>query len=322
MTQQIEKQEDVVISKVSAYEEYTQEEGIPKISGFYIEDLKTVDVAPWPRLGVNGVWIDLIGTGGTNDGAVIELPGGKSTTPQHHLFEAMVYVVSGNGAVQKGGGVSVRPGYDPVGDTLPSLVVRASTISGNSAMDGGGLASMYGNPVDVSDSTIAFNASTRPQFEGWTGGGGGVCVNSYSLRLANSIVSNNSAYNGGSDVTLFNLAGPTPSIAGDHDIILGSVPAPPPDTITTDPGLLPLADNGGPTATHGLASGSVAIDAGRPATGLFFDQRGRGFPRTIGASADIGAFESGTPAPPLGECSEDAVRAAIAGAPEGAIVDL
>jgi mannose-6-phosphate isomerase-like protein (cupin superfamily) len=100
MTQEIQKQEDIVISKVSAYEEYTQEEGIPKISGFYIEDLKTVEVGPWARLGVNGTWIDLIGTGGTNDGAIVELPGGKSTTPQHHLFEAMVYVVSGNGATE------------------------------------------------------------------------------------------------------------------------------------------------------------------------------------------------------------------------------
>jgi mannose-6-phosphate isomerase-like protein (cupin superfamily) len=100
MTQRIDKQEDVVISKVSAYEEYLQQEGIPSITGFYIEDLKTVEVAPWARLGVNGAFVNLEGTGGTNDGIVIEIPGGKSTTPQHHLFEAMVYVVGGNGATE------------------------------------------------------------------------------------------------------------------------------------------------------------------------------------------------------------------------------
>lgn len=229
--------------------------------------------------------------------------------------------VTGNGAVQKGGGVAIRQGDEPVRGTLVSLTVRASTISGNTAMDGGGLASMYGSPVDVSDSTIAFNNASRPLLADWFGGGGGVCVNSYSLRLSNSIVANNTANNNGHDISLFNIAGPTPPIAGDHNIIMSSSPAAPPDTIAVDPGLQPLADNGGPTPTHALATGSVAIDAGLPFPGLVFDQRGPGFPRILDAAADIGAFESGTPSPP-DDCSEAAVRAAIASAPDGGIVDL
>jgi hypothetical protein len=199
--------------------------------------------------------------------------------------------INGNGAVQQGGGVAIRQGAGAAGGTLASLAVRASTISGNTAMDGGGLASMYGSPVDVSDSTIAFNAASRPQTGGWPGGGGGVCVNSYSLRLANSIVADNTADNNGHDVSLFNIAGPTPPIAGDHNIVMSSSPAAPPDTLATDPGLLPLADNGGPTRTHALTPGSAAIDTGLPSPGLSFDQRGSGFPRTVGAAADIGAFE-------------------------------
>lgn len=200
--------------------------------------------------------------------------------------------ISGNAAIQKGGGVAIRQNENlPIGADLVSLTVAASTISGNSAMDGGGVASMYGSPVDVSDSTIAFNIASRPQTGGWFGGGGGVCVNSYSLRLANSIVANNAANNNGHDISLFNIAGPTPPIAGDHNIVMSSSPASPPDTIPMDPGLLPLADHGGPTWTHALAAGSVAIDAGQPSPGLSFDQRGPGFPRTVGAAADIGAFE-------------------------------
>lgn len=230
--------------------------------------------------------------------------------------------ITGNGAVQKGGGVAIRQGYEPVGDTLVRLTVRASTISGNTAMDGGGLASMYGSPVEVSDSTIAFNTASREESDGWRAGGGGVCVNGYSLRFANSIVANNTASNNGHDITLFNIAGPTPPIAGDHNIVMSSSPAAPPDTIATDPGLLPLADHGGPTWTHALAPGSAAIDAGRPSPGLFVDQRGSGFPRTIGTAADVGALESGTPTPPVSDCSEAAVRAAIAAAPDGGIVDL
>jgi len=230
--------------------------------------------------------------------------------------------ITGNSAIQKGGGVSIRQGTAPVGDALVSLTIRASTISGNTAMDGGGVVSLYGSPVDVQDSTIAFNSASREQVDQWFGGGGGLCMNGYSLRLANSIVANNTANNNGHDITVFNIAGPTQPIVGDHNIVMSSSPAAPPDTIATDPGLLPLAANGGPTQTHALASGSAAVDAGRPSPGIVFDQRGRGFPRANGAAADIGAFESGTPPPAVADCSESVVRAAIANTPDGGVVDL
>ena len=60
-----------------------------------------------------------------------------------------------------------------------------------------------------------------------------------------------------------------------------------------DPKLVALADNGGPTETMDLGSGSAAIDAGgtlcRPT-----DQRG--LPRPSGAACDIGAYEVTPPA--------------------------
>ena len=68
-----------------------------------------------------------------------------------------------------------------------------------------------------------------------------------------------------------------------------------------DPGLLPLADNGGPTQTHALAVGSPAKDAGpnplTPFTGSDFDQRGAGFDRVVDGVVDIGAFEVQAPPP-------------------------
>ncbi|HEY6892915.1 MAG TPA: choice-of-anchor Q domain-containing protein [Rhodanobacteraceae bacterium] len=228
--------------------------------------------------------------------------------------------ITNNYGLQKGGGVSIHDG-SPGGDAPVRMTISASTISGNTALDGGGLASFYGSPVDVYDSTIAFNTAFREQAAGWFAGGGGISGNG-ALRLGNTIVANNTTHNNAPDITLFNLGGPPPTISGDHNIVMVSSPAPPPDTIAADPSLLPLADNGGPTQTHVLAPGSVAIDAGRPLVGLFFDQRGAGFPRTNGAAADIGAFESGTPPPPVSDCSEAAVRSALADAPDGRIVDL
>ena len=59
----------------------------------------------------------------------------------------------------------------------------------------------------------------------------------------------------------------------------------------------PLADNGGPTLTHALLTGSPAIDAGSNPANLATDQRGGTLrSRVSGAAADIGAFETQPPA--------------------------
>jgi hypothetical protein len=73
----------------------------------------------------------------------------------------------------------------------------------------------------------------------------------------------------------------------------------PADTLHGSPQLLPLADNGGPTRTHALAAGSPALDAGSNLLQLVTDQRGNGFPRVLGAAADIGAYEGTRALPAL-----------------------
>lgn len=59
----------------------------------------------------------------------------------------------------------------------------------------------------------------------------------------------------------------------------------------TDPLLGPLAANGGPTLTMALSLASPALNAADNTSAPPIDQRG--FPRPIGAAADIGAFEVG-----------------------------
>jgi Ca2+-binding RTX toxin-like protein len=62
-------------------------------------------------------------------------------------------------------------------------------------------------------------------------------------------------------------------------------------TTPIDPLLGPLQDNGGSTFTQALLPDSPAIDVGSNPNNLTTDQRGTGFDRVIGSSADIGAFE-------------------------------
>lgn len=185
--------------------------------------------------------------------------------------------VSGNVAESDGGGIAIRYGeYAP----SPTTIIN-STISGNTGSEGGGLMLDGGN-AQVSNSTIAFNLATT------RGAGISASQYSYQIELQSTIVSDN--LTGGSPGNVWAFP---KTISGANNLVPnpsgpGELPG---DTITQDPLLLPLADNGGPTLTHALGENSPALDAGNNVLGLVFDQRRANFMREYGAATDIGAFE-------------------------------
>jgi CSLREA domain-containing protein len=72
-------------------------------------------------------------------------------------------------------------------------------------------------------------------------------------------------------------------------------------TGVTDPKLGALSDNGGPTQTHALLSGSPAINAipqGTNGCGTTFTEDQRGVSRPQGSACDIGSFELESPTSP------------------------
>ena len=73
-------QED--FSKLTSYEKWLEAEGLPVIRGFHIDDLKRVELAPWKRKGGLGAYVNLEGTGGTNDAYVVEIGPGGSLKPE------------------------------------------------------------------------------------------------------------------------------------------------------------------------------------------------------------------------------------------------
>ncbi len=87
-----------VLSRVEAYQTFIESEGIPIVTGFFVEDLNTLELKPWARVGGNGAYVNLDGNGGTNDAYVCEIPPGKSLNPERHMFEKLIYVLSGRGA--------------------------------------------------------------------------------------------------------------------------------------------------------------------------------------------------------------------------------
>jgi hypothetical protein len=171
-----------------------------------------------------------------------------------------------------------------------TMTLRNFIVSGNtaSAGPGGGIHNFVSQPTLIVNSTIS-------------GNGGGVFrgTSTPALNVRNTIIAGNADSGGqapdcsgasGSELTSqgFNLIQSTTgcALAGD---LTGNV-------IGVDPMLGPLADNGGPTLTHGIPNNTPAIDSGNPATpdgtGIACeapDQRGSD--RTSGKARDIGAFE-------------------------------
>ena len=182
--------------------------------------------------------------------------------------------LSNNITSNNGGGVA----------NADTITVTNSTLSGNSANQGGGI-SNFGT-ANITSSTLSNNSASTD--------GGGV-GNLGSITIDSSIVA-------------LNTAPISPDLSGvvtsqGHNAVgdtSGStfIPASG-DQIGVTAAQLNLGvlqNNGGPTQTMALGTGSVAIDTGddaviSPPLSLTTDQRGTGFPRKSGIHVDVGAFE-------------------------------
>ena len=80
------------------YEEWVEHEGLELIRGFHIADMLKLGLRRWDRIGGDAVHIDLEGTGDLAGAYVAEIEGGKELKPQRHIYEEMIYVLSGRGA--------------------------------------------------------------------------------------------------------------------------------------------------------------------------------------------------------------------------------
>ncbi len=234
---------------------------------------------------------------------------------------------AGNGGSGSGGGLYVAAGtLTMTNDTLGSNHAGGGNggAGGNGPVDGYGVGHPAGNggnggagsggglylaagTVSLNDDTLSSNNAGGGN--GGKGGGG---------LPSGSIGSGGAVFGGGIDVvsssnvllhdTLIaaNLAGGDPSdiqgslnTASDYNLIgdgsgglstanhnlLGSSASP------LNPLLAPLGNYGGPTQTMALLPGSPALNAGDNTNAPAYDQRGPGFPRIVGGTIDIGAFE-------------------------------
>ncbi len=212
-------------------------------------------------------------------------------------------LVAGNKSVFQGGGISENS-FDRLG------MVNAvnTTISGNSAGTyGGGIS--YRSAANLTNCTITGNSVATSS---WFGGGLGVSDSATISRLRNTIVAGNSSPGVANDIAVGNGLGLANIVSGGTNLIgnsTGSTGWDGTDLLNNaSANLGALANNGGPTDTHAVPTGSSALNAGQNCVidstcatfnalaNVTTDQRGEnrlsdGFAPQFALFVDIGAYE-------------------------------
>lgn len=245
-------------------------------------------------------FLDFTITGGSAQGFEgNSAEGGGISVVDTNLNLLRVHVVDNRAENGVGGGIDL---FDSNSNPVVALTLRDSTVSGNFASFGGGGLSLFGN-ADLQNVTISGNRIGEA-----SGGGilqfspvgtlrlfhvtvaanlsdndaGGIRNHSNNLVLASTILAGNSGgnYVGTQAISQgFNL---------DTD---GTANLTQPTDRVGQANLSPLTNNGGPTPTHALLAGSLALNAADPNNFPATDQRG--LARPVNTLPDIGAYEAG-----------------------------
>ena len=86
----------------TTYGRWLAGEGVPTYEGFAVgEDVATLDVGPWARIGGNAVFLNLYPLmEGVRGSYVAEIPPGAALEPERHLYEKIVVVLAGHGTTE------------------------------------------------------------------------------------------------------------------------------------------------------------------------------------------------------------------------------
>ncbi|MBI4330784.1 MAG: cupin domain-containing protein [Chloroflexi bacterium] len=93
--------------RLNLYEQWVRDQDIPIIRDYSVWDVRAVELQPWKRKGGVGAIINLHGLELSADTYISEIPPREELKPQRHLYEEMIFVLSGRGATtvwNEGGG--------------------------------------------------------------------------------------------------------------------------------------------------------------------------------------------------------------------------
>ena len=75
-------------------------DGLAVVGGYGVEDLRTMPLTHWERLGGPAAYCHLEGSQGFLGSLVAEIPPGKNLKPMRHLYEELILILEGHGATQ------------------------------------------------------------------------------------------------------------------------------------------------------------------------------------------------------------------------------
>src|SRR5688572_22115747 len=79
------------------YRDWIATQGIPIHEGYFIADLRTLELGWWEARGCNAAFLVLAGQEGVSEARVTEVPPGGTTKPARMGLDEVVYVVEGRG---------------------------------------------------------------------------------------------------------------------------------------------------------------------------------------------------------------------------------
>jgi hypothetical protein len=86
-----------VETKNYTYDHWMESIGIPIHRGFFIEDLRTVELGWWDERQCNAAFIQLMGQEGITSATVMEIAPGKTLPPVKFALDELIYVLQGRG---------------------------------------------------------------------------------------------------------------------------------------------------------------------------------------------------------------------------------
>ena len=185
----------------------------------------------------------------------------------------------GNRADERGGGLYVENG---------NATIFNSTFASNQASQATAMQALY--YLFMSNSTVAFNKGSSAAATGYA-----IYDNSsMGVRINSSLIAKNTSGTANIPADLYVASNATIAANGTNNLIMAArVSSTPANfiTVSIDPQLSTLANNGGYTRTIALQAGSPAIGVGNNNIVRPTDQRGLGHPRTNEGKTDIGAIE-------------------------------
>lgn len=250
--------------------------------------------------GVGGLYDDMATVTATDD-SLVDNSGsaGGGLTDYFGTVSAIGDTFSGNSTTTAGGGLYDNGGtVTATGDTFAAnsgsggggifiqggtLTATDDTLWDNTATGyGGGIEVGYGGTVTATSDTLAGNSAAP-------GDGGGVAIfetTGGTVNLADTVLDANSGGNCGSTVV----------DDGDNVSYPSTDTSCPATFLDGDPGLGPLAENGGPAETMAIGPASAAFEAvGAASCTTSEDARGDPRPGVPDESCDAGAFEYEAP---------------------------